>query len=90
MAPADVPPPDHSLDAHDQLQHDLKAPLTIVYGRAQLLARAIRRSPALSAAERAGMLAGLGTIEAAVLALVATIDTMGHEGRDTAGNTDPD
>jgi hypothetical protein len=90
MAAADVPPPDPPLDARDHLQHALKAPLTTIYGQAQLLARAVRRSPSLTEAERAGMLAGLLTIEAAVLALVAIIDTMGHEGISGEEHSAPD
>jgi len=65
------------LDPHDQLRHDLKASLTIVSGRAQLIARAIRRSPSLTDAERAGMLENLAVIDGAVLALVARIDALG-------------
>ena len=37
----------------DQLRHDLKTPLTTIHARAQLLERAIRRSPSLPEDERA-------------------------------------
>ena len=68
----------------DQLRHDLKTPLTTIHGRAQLLERAIRRSPSLPEDERARMLAAVVAIEAAVRAMVPLIDSIGkagHEGR---------
>jgi signal transduction histidine kinase len=80
-----MPSPDdpaiHSpLDPFDQLRHDLKTPLTAIHGRAQLLARSVRRSPSLSDAERARLLEGLVAIEAAVRVMVTVIDAMGAEG----------
>jgi K+-sensing histidine kinase KdpD len=64
----------------DQLRHDLKTPLTTIHGRAQLLERAIRRSPSLPEDERARMLAAVVTIEAAVRAMVPLIDSIGKAG----------
>ena len=80
-----MPSPDdpaiHSpLDTFDQLRHDLNTPLTAIQGRAQLLARSVRRSPSLSDAERARLLEGLVAIEAAVRVMVTVIDAMGAEG----------
>jgi signal transduction histidine kinase len=78
-----MPDPDdpdvHSpLDPFDQLRHDLKTPLTTISGRAQLLGRAIRRSPSLTDEERARMLEGVATIGAAVRDLVPVIDGIGR------------
>ncbi len=73
MPPADEADSAH-LDAYHQLRHDLKTPLTTIYGRAQLLTRAVRKSPSLAEVEQAKLLAGLAAIEAAVLAAVAVID----------------
>ena len=74
----DVPPP----DALDQLRHDLKTPLTTIRARAQLLGRAIRRSPSLTDDERARMLESLATIDKAVQTMVRAIDAMGRGGED--------
>jgi signal transduction histidine kinase len=71
--------PDGFADALAQLHHELKTPLTVIAGRAQLVARAIRRSPTLSEDERAGMLAGLTAIDAGVVQLVAVIEAIGQE-----------
>lgn len=71
----DVPPP----DALDQLRHELKTPLTTIRARAQLLGRAIRRSPSLTDDEQARMLESLATIEQAVQTMVRAIDAMGRE-----------
>jgi hypothetical protein len=62
-------------------------PLTTIYGRSQLLARSIRRSPTLTAGERERLLAGTLAIEAAVLALVALIDAIGGVGVDAGDGT---
>ena len=70
----------------DQLRHDLKTPLTTIHGLAQLLGRAIRRSPSLTDDERARMLAAVVAIETAVRAMVPLIDSMGDAGTD--GTTD--
>ena len=81
----DVPPP----DALDQLRHDLKTPLTTIRARAQLLGRAIRRSPSLTDDEQARMLESLATIDEAVQTMVRVIDAMGRDGEngspDSAG-----
>ena len=73
--PAIHPP----LDPFNHLRHDLKTPLTAIHGRAQLLARSVRRSSSLSDAERARLLEGLVAIEAAVRVMVTVIDAMGAE-----------
>jgi K+-sensing histidine kinase KdpD len=70
----------------DQLRHDLKTPLTTIHGRAQLLGRAIRRSPSLPEDERARMLAAVAAIETAVRAMVPLIDSLGDAG--AAGRSD--
>src|SRR5215207_6357216 len=62
------------LDPLDQLRHDLRSPLTTIRGRAYLLARAVRRAPALTDDERARMLAGVAAIEGAVAEMVTVID----------------
>jgi K+-sensing histidine kinase KdpD len=71
----------------DQLRHDLKTPLTTIHGRAQLLDRAIRRSPSLPEDERARMLATIIVIEAAVRAMVPLIDSLGEAGNNGRSNT---
>ena len=71
----------------DQLRHDLKTPLTTIHGRAQLLERAIRRSPSLPEDERARMLAAVVTIEAAVRVMVPLIDSIGKAGHDGRSDT---
>ena len=68
----------------DQLRHDLKTPLTTIHGHAQLLGRAIRRSPSLTDDERARMLESLATIEAALKIMVPLIEAIGREGAETA------
>ena len=84
MSPGDA---DVFYDPLDQLRHDLKTPLSTIYGRAQLLGRAVSRSPTLAYEERAKMLAGLATIEAAVREMVTRIDNIGDGGGD--GSTAP-
>jgi signal transduction histidine kinase len=74
-----VPPDDQPHDgripnAVDTLRHELRSPLTTISGRAQLLARAVRRSPSLALVEQERMLIGLAAIEAAVQRLVTVID----------------
>ena len=76
MSPGDDTPPYQSHDSLEQLQHDLKTPLTTIHGRAQLLIRAVRRSPTLADEERTRMLEGLASIETAVLTLTAMIDAL--------------
>jgi signal transduction histidine kinase len=58
----------------DQMCHDLKNPLMVIRGRAQLVERAILRSTALPVAERTHILHSLAAIEAAVLGIVEMID----------------
>ena len=67
-------------DALDLLRHDLKTPLTTIRARAQLLGRAIRRSPSLTDDEQARMLESLATIDEAVQTMVRAIDAMGRDG----------
>jgi signal transduction histidine kinase len=77
-------------DAADQLRHDLKTPLTAIYARAYLLARAIRRAPSLADEERVTMLAGITAIETAVRTMTARIDAMGDEApASPAGTNEP-
>ena len=57
----------------DQFRHDVVSPLTTIRARAQMLTRTVRRS-SLTDEEQAKLLAGLASIEAAVLAAVAAID----------------
>jgi signal transduction histidine kinase len=59
---------------YDQLCHDLKNPLMVIRGRAQLVERAITRSSELPEAERARILHSLAAIEEAVLGIVELID----------------
>jgi signal transduction histidine kinase len=86
--PEDTLPPVYG--PGDQLRHDLKSSLTTIHGHAQLLGRAIRRSPSLADNERGQMLEGVTTIEGAVREMVALIDAMGREGsRPTDSGADP-
>ena len=80
MSEADDAPNGFVSGPFDQLRHDLKSPLTAIHGHAQLLARAIRRSPSLPEDERARMLAAVVAIEAAVRAMVPLIDRMSDAG----------
>ena len=75
----DVRPP---LDPFDHLRHDLKSPLTTISGRAQLLARAVRRSSSLTDEERGRMLEALATIEEQVRTMVSLIDALRRDGAD--------
>ena len=88
MSAADDAPDEFIYGPVDQLRHDLKSPLTTIHGRAQLLARAIRRSPSLPEDERARMLAAVVMIEAAVRAMVPLIDRMGDAGTEGRGDTE--
>ena len=83
MPAADNSPDGPARDPFDLLQHDLKNPLATIHGRAQLLARSIRRSPSLADEERTRLLLGLATIEVAVREMVTLIDGMHHD----AGNS---
>jgi signal transduction histidine kinase len=69
----------YPLNAFDQLRHDLKSPLTTIYGRAQLMSRTVQRSPSLSEAEREKLLSGLEVIESSVQRLVSVIDGMSND-----------
>ena len=79
-------------DPRDQLRHDLKTPLTTIRGRAYLLARAVRRAPALTDDERARMLAGVAAIEGAVGEMVTVIDGIAGDAPPTTNQpgTGPD
>ena len=80
MLPTHDPAAGPPLDPFDQLRHDLKTPLTTISGHAQLLGRAIRRSPSLTDDEQARMLESLATIDEAVRTMVRAIDAMGRDG----------
>ena len=54
--------------------HDLRNPLMVIRGRAQLVERAILRSTGLPEAERVGILHSLAAIEAAVLRMVEMVE----------------
>jgi signal transduction histidine kinase len=58
----------------DQLCHDLKNPLMVIRGRAQLVERAVQRTAELPEAERMRILNGLAAIDAAVVHIVKMID----------------
>lgn len=79
MSFGDDSPPDRASDRHDRLRHDLKTPLTVAHARAQVVARLVRRSPALTEPEREAMLDGLAAIEQAVRAMVPLIDGIGAD-----------
>jgi K+-sensing histidine kinase KdpD len=79
MRKADASPDGLRHDPLDQLRHDLKTPLAIIHGRAQLLARAVQRSKSLPEEERAKMLAGLTSIEVTVRAMAARIDAISSD-----------
>ncbi len=70
-----VPPDDPLHDA----RHRLKSPLAVILARAQLLARAVRRSPVLADGERGRLLAGLAAIEDAVRVAAAQVDALRAE-----------
>jgi excisionase family DNA binding protein len=78
MSLADDTPPDLVHEVYEQLQHDLKTPLTTIHGRAQLLTRMVRRSPSLTEPERGALLDGLVSIETTVRAMVIRIDRIGR------------
>jgi signal transduction histidine kinase len=88
MSAADDAPDEFIYGPFDQLRHDLKTPLTTIHGHAQLLGRAIRRSPSLTDDERARMLAAVLAIETAVRAMVPLIDRMGDVGAEGRGDTE--
>ena len=58
----------------DQLCHELKNPLMVIRGRAQLVERAIQRTAELPEAERLRILHSLAAIDAAVVRIVEMID----------------
>ena len=82
MLAADEAPIGSIDNAADQLRHDLKTPLTVISGQAQLLARAIRRAPSLNDEDRTRLLAGVTTVESAVREMVVAIDGIGSSSRD--------
>jgi hypothetical protein len=79
VAPADASPDGDVPDSLDQLRHRLKSPLTAIFGRSQLLARAIRRSPSINDGEREKLLAGLAAVDVAVHQVVAIVDGIHDE-----------
>ena len=56
--------------------------LTAIQGRAQLLARMVRRASTLTPEERDRMLDGVAAIEAAVSTGVTHLDALARDGRD--------
>ena len=82
MPPAtdDTPPP--AFGPGDQLRHDLRSPLTAIHARAQLLGRAIQRSPSLTVEEQTRMLESLAIIQEAVRTMVPVINTIGRDDAD--------
>jgi nitrogen-specific signal transduction histidine kinase len=58
----------------DQLCHDLKNPLMVIRGRAQLVERAIQRTTELPDAERVRILNSLAVLDDAVVRIVEMID----------------
>ncbi len=82
MALGDDTSPNESLAPFDQLQHDLKIPLTTIHGRTQLLTQ----YPALAIHDRGGARAdarGVGhDRDGGTRGMAATIDAMGREGGD--------
>ncbi len=86
MSLVDETPPERVHDSLDELRHELKTPLTTIHGRAQLLTRAVRRSPSLTEAERTQMLDALTTIEGTVRTMVTVIDDL----KGTGGGADGD
>jgi signal transduction histidine kinase len=72
-----APRPDHRQDdGTDALRHDLKIPLTVIRGHAQLMLRVVQR---MEGPERARLLAGLAAIDAAVGILVTRIERIGDD-----------
>ncbi len=69
-------------DPLELLRHELKIPLTTIRGQAHLLRRHVRRLDGLDGPERAWLLERADRIDAAVLALVARIERIGHELRE--------
>jgi hypothetical protein len=82
VARVDERTPDRSHDAVAQRCHDLVSTLTAIQGRAQLLARIVRRASALTPGERDRMLDGVAAIEAAVATGVTHLDALARDGRD--------
>jgi PAS domain S-box-containing protein len=62
------------LELHAQLRHDLGNPLTMIRGVAQLMARLVQRTAALSDAERTHYHRHLAMVEEAVGAIVDVLD----------------
>lgn len=66
MPPADDPSRGRFDTEHDRLRHETIICMTTISGRSQLMRRRVTRSSGLTELERAWMLDGLATIEAAV------------------------
>lgn len=77
----------------DQLCHDLKNPLMVIRGRAQLIDRAVRQASELPETDRTRILHSLAAIEEAVLGIVEMIDDtspvplIGGNGRKAPGGS---
>jgi hypothetical protein len=90
MALVDELTPDRSHDDVDQRCHGVISSLTTIQGRAQLLARMVRRASALTPGERDRMLDGVAAIEAAVSTGVTHLDALARDSRDRrVGDTAP-
>lgn len=61
----------------DQMCHDIKNPLMVIRGRAQLVERTVQRTAELPEPERKQVLASLAAIDVAVLNIVDAIDDWG-------------
>ncbi|MFT4040308.1 MAG: hypothetical protein QM692_19165 [Thermomicrobiales bacterium] len=62
----------------DEMCHDIRNPLMIIRGRAQLTERLSRRLPDLTETERRRLLTNLAAIEMAVVAIVEVMDGWGE------------
>lgn len=69
-------------DPASRITHHLKTPLTVILGRAQLVARSVEKCSGLSAAERAAVLSQIATIEAMAHSMDGRIDDLAREARD--------
>lgn len=70
-------PAEHRVDdLLADLRHNLRTPLTVISGQAQLARRRVRR---IECPEGAYLLARLAAIESAVLAMGEQIERLGHD-----------
>lgn len=69
-------PAHQDADLLAETRHDMRTPLTVIKGTAQLAARDIVRCPALPDPEREKLLARLAVIEAAVAELARQVEEL--------------